>query len=399
MLDWLIIGGGIHGTHLSLVLTACAGVERDRVRVLDPHPEPMAVWNRRTASVGMKHLRSSLVHHVGVEPMALARFGGLSRRRGSTNRFRGRYRRPGYEIFQSHCASVVRQHRLEELRIAGGASGMRRVRDGWAVETGDGVLCARRVVLALGQRHRAPDPARPYPPGVRDLLDPGVDTRSLSPGTRVAVIGRGMSAVQAALSLARSGHCHVTWIARGETRKAEFDSDPCYMGDKCLQPFWATASWETRRALVREARQPGTVTPSVALHLGQALARGDLEAARGEATGFDAHPGGGWRVILDQGRAAGPFDRVLLGSGLDDGRPDGWIRRDLVEGAGLSVAPCGFPTPSPSLEWGDGVHVSGPLAELELGPVSRNIIGARHSAERLKHVAAAERRTAFAAVA
>jgi hypothetical protein len=53
MLDWLIVGGGVHGTHLAHVLVNALGVARDRLRVLDPHPQPLAQWDRLTANVGM----------------------------------------------------------------------------------------------------------------------------------------------------------------------------------------------------------------------------------------------------------------------------------------------------------------------------------------------------------
>jgi len=50
MLDWLIVGGGIHGTHLALVLTARGGVDPERLRILDPHETLLARWERCTAS-------------------------------------------------------------------------------------------------------------------------------------------------------------------------------------------------------------------------------------------------------------------------------------------------------------------------------------------------------------
>jgi hypothetical protein len=37
----------------------------------------------------------------------------------------------------------------------------------------------------------------------------------------------------------------------------------------------------------------------------------------------------------------------------------------------------------PNLRWHPRVFVSGPLAELELGPVSRNIAGARRAGDRI----------------
>ncbi|MDM5220760.1 hypothetical protein QUF86_08335 [Peribacillus sp. NJ11] len=36
-----------------------------------------------------------------------------------------------------------------------------------------------------------------------------------------------------------------------------------------------------------------------------------------------------------------------------------------------------------SLQWGPGLYVTGALAELEMGPISRNISGARQAAERI----------------
>lgn len=38
---------------------------------------------------------------------------------------------------------------------------------------------------------------------------------------------------------------------------------------------------------------------------------------------------------------------------------------------------------TPSLKWHDRVFVTGPLSELQIGPIARNIIGARHSGRRI----------------
>ena len=56
-----------------------------------------------------------------------------------------------------------------------------------------------------------------------------------------------------------------------------------------------------------------------------------------------------------------------------------------AEGASASLpcARCGYPIVDPSLRWHPGVYVSGPLAELELGPVARNIAGARRAGDRI----------------
>ena len=36
MLDWIVVGGGIHGVHLAVRLLTDAGVSRDRLRIVDP---------------------------------------------------------------------------------------------------------------------------------------------------------------------------------------------------------------------------------------------------------------------------------------------------------------------------------------------------------------------------
>ncbi len=55
----------------------------------------------------------------------------------------------------------------------------------------------------------------------------------------------------------------------------------------------------------------------------------------------------------------------------------------LIDSASPPCARCGYPIVDTSLRWHPRVHVSGPLAELELGPTSRNIAGARRAAEKL----------------
>ena len=76
-------------------------------------------------------------------------------------------------------------------------------------------------------------------------------------------------------------------------------------------------------------------------------------------------------------------DRILLATGFLNQRPGGRFVDSLIASASLPCAECGYPIVDSSLRWHPRVYVSGPLAELELGPVSRNIAGARRAADRL----------------
>ena len=66
-LDWLIIGGGIHGVHIAARLLGESGVAPDRLRILDPCDRLLARWRNCAAATGMTHLRSPGVHHLDLD--------------------------------------------------------------------------------------------------------------------------------------------------------------------------------------------------------------------------------------------------------------------------------------------------------------------------------------------
>jgi hypothetical protein len=91
-------------------------------------------------------------------------------------------------------------------------------------------------------------------------------------------------------------------------------------------------------------------------------------------------------VTLDLDRAPGAVTgaHLVLATGFEPHRPGGALLDDTaVERLGLPCAACGYPIVSRRLEWAPGLFVSGPLAELELGPTARNIAGARAAGDRL----------------
>ncbi|MBL8151294.1 MAG: hypothetical protein JNN15_15330, partial [Blastocatellia bacterium] len=111
MLEWLIIGGGIHGTHISALLTQTKKVPNDRIRVLDPYPEPLSRWNECTENCGMSFLRSPDVHHIDLHPFALHYFSKSPVGKPFAN-FTWPYDRPSLELFQIHCKETIKKYRL-----------------------------------------------------------------------------------------------------------------------------------------------------------------------------------------------------------------------------------------------------------------------------------------------
>ncbi|MEM0962376.1 MAG: FAD/NAD(P)-binding protein [Bacteroidota bacterium] len=387
-LDWLVVGGGVHGTHLSLALTARLGWPRDRVRVLDPHPEPLALWSRQTANTGMAFMRSSLVHHLDLDPYGLKRF-ATTREAETVARFTPPYSRPSYRLFQAHTRHVVAEHGLDRLRVPGRALGLRRAATGWRVETERGALDARRVAIAVGNTERLswPEWARRLQEAggrVDHLLDPSFDRTAVPEGQRVAVVGGGISAAQVATTLAQRGP--TVLIARHAPRVHQFDSDPGWLGPMYMEDFLDDPSLVSRRHAIDGARHRGSVPPDVLHRLRQAVQWHGLWHVTAEAAQVEVGPGGAARLALhqqNQAPTAVTVDRVVLATGFEPARPGGGWIDDAIEAEGLPVAPCGFPCLACSLEWAPGLHAAGPLAELELGPTARNIAGARAAAARL----------------
>jgi hypothetical protein len=388
MLDWLIVGGGIHGVHIAHSLLRRNGVSRDRLCVVDPHADPLARWNHCTANVGMRYLRSPSVHHLGLDSEELTRFGRTPHGR-ALERYSPPYDRPAYDFFQAHARQVVTELRLPDCWVQGTADGLRRIPGGWGVQCACGEIQARRVVLALGRTAlRMPDwaallQARGAP--VDHIFAPDFRRADLPDWHHAVVVGGGISAGQTALALAKRHPGAVTLLLRRPIDEHQFDSDPCWNGPKCLRDFHACRDYGQRRRLIAAARHPGSMPKDILIKVRHAVREGTLHLCEAEVTQAEIGVGGQISLSLSNGDWLNT-DRLLLATGFRRERPGGaWIDRAIAE-FGLSCAPCGYPIVDALLNWAPGLHVSGPLAELEIGATSPNIRGARAAAERLGQI-------------
>lgn len=399
MLDWLIIGGGIHGTHIAHVLTATGAVTRARIRVLDPAGEPLARWNRLTGNTGMDVMRSPSVHHLGLESDELNQF-ARSPDGFAHGKLRSPFGRPSYDLFQAHNRHLVQQHRLDGLWLPGTAQRLIKRRAGWMVESDQGSISARNVLLAVGRtalnrpawsRSVGSAPGAP----VHHLFEESFVPTSIPRWRHLVVVGGGISAAQVACRLsARAASAgfggRVTLLMRHPVRTAHFDSDPCWNGPKCLTKFHHTADYAQRRAQINAGRYRGSIPHDVLRELERHCAREQLQLRQDEVVGAQCLPAQADRPSTIELRLAGGAtlnaDRVILATGFDPTVPGGELVDKAIAAYGLCCAPCGYPVVSPQLEWIDGLYVTGPLAELELGATAPNIRGARMAAERLQTV-------------
>ncbi len=390
MLDWLIVGGGIHGTHLSLFLTRRKQVSPERVAILDPYPAPLTVWERHTSNTGMEFLRSSHAHNLHFDPFSLVTF-ARTRAGEKLARFVESYSRPSLELFQAHSAHLIERYHLDRLRITGRALGLNRVGDGWRVETADGGMEARNIILAIGNTENPfwPDwalPLREAGAPIQHVFEAGFQREKLPAWEQAVVVGGGITAAQTAMTLAMQQPGTVTLLLRHATRIHHFDSDTVWIDNRHLQPFHGTTDYSQRRTIIAEARHRGSMPPDVFRDLQTAVAGGLLTVREDTIVGteYSSSLDGKQAVTLQLGSGDSlTSDRLILATGFSPVRPGGAWLDAAVREYNLPVAPDGYPIVDANLCWADGLHVSGPLAELEVGPVSRNFIGARLAAERI----------------
>lgn len=377
MLDWLIIGGGIQGTALALYLTQRKQIAPDSLRILDPYPEPLALWKRFTQNTGMQYLRSPITHHLHYDPWSLRTF-AQTRRGQPYARFIPIYQRPALALFNQYSDWLIEHYHLTQLRLQARATRLYFKTRYWQVETSAGVVQARNVVLAIGNSEHPHRPAWSHnQPDIHHLFDMTFTPDAHPTQQQTVVIGGGISAAQIALTLSKQQPGMVTLLSRHPLREHHFDSDPCWVTRLCLKDFHAEPDINRRRQMIQRARKPGSIPPDVLSQLRDAAAQQRIHLLHGEVTGVQAS---GLQLVDGQYIKA---SRVILATGFTRKRPGGLFIDHVINDYGLATADCGYPIVDSTLRWHPGLFTMGPLAELEIGPTARNIIGARLAAERI----------------
>ncbi|MEO1162543.1 MAG: FAD/NAD(P)-binding protein [Chloroflexota bacterium] len=385
MLDWLIIGGGIHGTHLAHVLVNKFGVPADALRILDPHEKLLAAWSKRTANTGMRFLRSPRVHHIDLEASSLERF-AHEQQSDDADFWIDPYYRPSYDLFQQHCQHVIDSYQLDRLHIRGKALSLYHIKDGWCVDTASDRLTSKHVLLATG-RQRLLIPAWAEPliaenAPVQHVLDMAFDKQSIEQGSETIVIGGGISGGQIALELMYDHD--VRLITRRPLRQHDFDTTPCWLGPACLTAF-GKADYDRRRWMIGEARHSGTLAHDIHTNLQIAFEMEQVSYNQNTVSSAELTTDNRIALTFADGSAS-TVDHVILATGLQSVTPEQTWLADTIKRYQLPLADCGYPILNRKLCWADGLYASGSLAELELGPACMNIAGARATARRLENV-------------
>ncbi len=383
--EWLIIGAGIHGTYLARELLS-AGVEREKITVVDRSGEFLGSFKSKASACGMDALRSTFVQHVGPDPFGLETFAEGNDREDELRPTPNSPPRPSLKLFVEYAEHVIDRFDLESLLVERTVTGIDRRRGRYLIGTAEGELSAHNVILAVGPGDRYRRPAWASTEGVEHVWDSDAPPKArIGRGDTVWVIGGGVTAGQFATS-ASSIADSVTLCVRNEIRESTTEADPRWINWRHIERELHTLPPASRARFerVREARNEGTMPGYLAREV---RGRENIEIRRGEVVTANETETG-VSLLLDNG-AVESVDRVVLATGFEPvyDRP---LVGAIADSLGLKRGYREIPRLDDStLAWErqDGqasrLFVTGRLAECTAGPLAGNIHGARRAAERI----------------
>lgn len=381
MKEWVIVGGGVHGCTIATYLLKNKELNASDLDIIDPYQKPLQSWRQLTSRIGMEYLRSPVVHHIDPYPFSLEKFGkGFS----PHDAFFGYYSKPKLSLFNAHCEHIIEEVELKRCWRIGIVKDLRKQENHWIVITGDGTeIPSKKVVLAMGVNNRPflPDWAKVSSEKVFHVFNrelPSFKDENLP----VVIIGGGITASHLTNKICKNTQIPVIQIKRHPLRVHEFDSDPGWIGPKNLNTFRKVRDFNERRRIITNARYRGSTTKSLFLRQKHHEQKKRLNIITSEVSKCWINEDSRVHLHLKNGSQV-EASYVILATGVEGGLPGKEWLEETIKRYDLKCAKCGFPIVTHHLEWGEGLHVAGALAELEIGPVSRNISGARKIAERI----------------
>ncbi|WP_416147122.1 FAD/NAD(P)-binding protein [Salipaludibacillus sp. HK11] len=382
MRKWVIIGGGIQGTTIAVHLLEKEVATTKDILIIDPHDHPLEKWKQMTSRISMPFLRSPFVHHISSSPFSLDQFG--KKYQNQQKVFLGRYHRPKLTFFNEHCNELINHHQLEKSWLKGSVNGLTKSPEGWHVKIDSGeTIHAKHVILALGLSQQPFIPnnlikAREQGAAVHHIFEEGLDLQKLQ--HPIAIVGGGITAVHTAISLVDKYPRNVTLIKRHPFRVHSFDSDPGWLGPKNMHRFSKLTDYKQRRKSIFQARHRGSITRELYLKIKKLERNSELTIQTMNITDISCEENKILSITDDEKGVDEKASTIICCTGFEPSLPGGTWLKDLISRYSLPCAQCGYPIVSRSLMWADGLFVTGALAELEIGPIARNISGAQKAA-------------------
>ncbi len=205
---------------------------------------------------------------------------------------------------------------------------------------------ATQVFLCLGNNQHSTNPRHIFCP---DFTPPDV-TRP------IAVIGGGISAAHLLIKYQALTSHQLLWYCRSRIRMSRFDAAPKWASKNEIASFQKLPLAERQRILATN-RFDGSIPPDLLTSLDSLSRRGRIRE-------------------VSQLEADFPEEQKIYATGFERtiSHP---VLTDLAIAYSLPTDQEGRPDISPTLEWLPNLFVLGQFGELMLGPLGRNIAGAR----------------------
>ncbi|GAB4198698.1 MAG: FAD/NAD(P)-binding protein [Coleofasciculaceae cyanobacterium] len=385
-IDIAIIGAGPHAlTLVAHLLQKCQKIQ-SRFLVFDKSGRWMSQWFHAFAALEIPHLRSPAVHHPDPNPYALRSFA-----ESRPTELHSPYDLPGTQLFQDFCLHLIERWQLNKCIVPAQVTRieplipMRKTRFRLWLDNGHSVI-ARRVVLATGGGvpslpEWVSHISTPYPQE-RLCHSHDVNLRSLQlAGERVLIVGGGLTSGHLAVGAIARG-ARVILMARRDFQEKLFDADPGWLGPKYLKGFWAETDWHNRWQMIQQARNGGSFTPAMMTQLRRAYHSGAISLHERcqivEAIWKDNY----WQVRCHDGTEH-QCDRIWIATGTKLDVTANSMLSEVLDGFPTAIVN-GLPVLDTYLRWPRcELFVMGGLAALQIGPVARNLYGARMASDRI----------------
>jgi voltage-gated potassium channel Kch len=385
--DWVIVGGGIHGTYFARELVD-AGVNPDAIRILDRKGELLGTFRHHARMCGMTAMRSPHIQHLASDPFDLATYARQHRREDEMVAMEEHMDRPTLPLFLDHSAEVIDRYGIDRLLTEATVTGIDPERGGLVVRTQDGKSYrGANVLLAIGYggRYNYPSGARSAEGVTHVWAHDRPPAEAVDDDSDCWVIGGGTTAAQLALAAAENARS-VTLCTPAEIQTALTVADSVWLNWQHIERRLHSLPPGSAKRLevVCEERKDGTMPA----YLKQALMRNStitIERGRVEQV---AESGNNPVLTLHDGRTVTP-NHAILATGFANVCEHPLVRR-LADDLALETGVCGMPVlDDRTLAWRrtDGyssqVYVSGTLSASTVGPFAGTIAGARRATERI----------------
>ena len=358
-----IIGGGIQTVTIAMKLIENKKLTYNDLSIFDPNPLCYR-WMNITNKIGMQHLRSTIVHHVHPDPFHLKRFAKES---DYASPFFGYYQRPKLEMFNDHIQSLIKHYHLDECHIKESVTHINKINQQFIIND---TYTFDKVIIATGMNHIH------HIPECFKSLDQNLFVHAFSDETELdndidVIVGGGITACHIANTI--SNHRHVTLIMRHEIRTHELDTDPGWLGPKYLSHFYK-APVKERRQMIQNARYRGSIPQFLKQMIKSKINDGKITLIKDQIDYIDNH-----YIYLTDTKI--DYKKIVLATGCEKNIQKNPLIKQMIQTLNLPTAECGYPILNEKLEWMPNLIVTGPFAELYVGPMSRNIMGGRQASE------------------